>query len=66
VFRLQENNLSILLKNTDGLKGITVAVPKKNYRMATIPGISQAKDEDYYYLTVVEDVKEKNIIVQGI
>jgi hypothetical protein len=57
--------LSILLKNAEGLKGITVAVPRQIYRLKAINNITQSEDKDYYYLTVKEDVKEKVIMVDG-
>jgi hypothetical protein len=65
-FHRRGNGLSIWLKNEAGLKGITVAVPRSAYRAAATPGISRSEDEDYYYLTVDENGKEKNIVVDGL
>jgi hypothetical protein len=64
-FRYHKHDLSILLKNAEGLKGITVAVPRQIYRLKAINNITQSEDKDYYYLTVKEDVKEKVIMVDG-
>jgi hypothetical protein len=65
VFRHQGSNFLILLKNAEGLKGITVALPRHSYRVDATPDISQSEDENYYYMTVQKDVKEKTIIAHG-
>lgn len=63
--QLEGNNLSIVLKNDAGLKGLTVAVPRHKYSIETQANLSSTEDENYYYLTVDEDVKEKSIILNG-
>jgi hypothetical protein len=65
-FRHQGNNILVHLKNPEGLKGITVALPRHDYRLDATPDVSQTEDENYYYLVVESDVKEKNIIAHGI
>jgi hypothetical protein len=64
-FRHHENDLSILLRNEEGLYGITVAIPRHIYRVGAMRNMTKAEDKDYYYLTVQEDVKEKIILVHG-
>jgi hypothetical protein len=66
VFQHQGSNLLIQLKNAEGLKDITVALPRHSYRVDETPEVSQSADEDYYYLAVHKDVKEKTIIAHGI
>ena len=65
-FRKDKDGLSIILENTDGLKGITVAVPRKKYLSMVNSGIIVTEDNDYYYLTINDDVQEKTIIVNSI
>jgi len=67
-FSFRENNdgLTIILKNMDGLKGITVAVPHHKYLPKMQTDLMVTEDKDYYYLTVNDDVKEKTIIVARI
>jgi hypothetical protein len=60
--RLEGKNLYIMLKNDAGLKGLTVAVPRHKYRVETQANLRRTQDDNYYYLTVDEDVKEKQII----
>ena len=64
-FEHQGNNLSILLRNTNGLDGITVAVPRDVYRVDEMRNIVKSEDKNYYYLTIKEDVKEKIIMAHG-
>ena len=61
--QLERNKLFILLKNEAGLKGLTIAVPRHKYRIETEANLSNTGDDNYYYLTVDEDVKEKRIIL---
>lgn len=61
-FRNQENGLSVILKNPEGLYGITVAIPRGMYRVDEARNMIKSEDKYYYYLTVGEDVKEKNIM----
>jgi hypothetical protein len=61
--QLERNKLSIILKNEAGLKGLTVAVPRHKYRIETEASMSKMGDDNYYYLRVNEDVKEKRIIL---
>jgi hypothetical protein len=64
-FRRQENNLSIHLKNENGLLGVTVAAPRQSYRVNADPDIMQSEDQNYHYLTVRKNVKEKIILVHS-
>ena len=61
-FKLQENGLDVTLKNLEGLKGITLAIPKKQYKETQITdSLIKTEDEDYYYITCTEDVNEKTL-----
>lgn len=66
VFRPQENGLSVWMKNEDGLQGVTVAIPKHLYRTDAMPNVTQLADDDYFYLTVRENDKEKTLFVHGL
>ncbi len=44
---------------------MTVAVPKHIYQVKAEKNVFQSEDQKYYYLTVQEDVKEKNILAYG-
>ncbi len=61
-FQKEDNKLTIHLKNEEGLKGITIAVPR-NYNTSPDVNLTREEDENYYYWTVNENVKEKNIVV---
>jgi hypothetical protein len=61
-FRQETGGLVITLNNKKGLKGMTVAVPRNKYKVEKNDGVGLVEDDNYYYLTVNEDVKEKAII----
>lgn len=61
----QGKDLSIMLRNKEGLRGMTVAVPKHIYQVKAEKNVYQSEDKNYYYLTVQEDVKEKVILAYG-
>ena len=61
-FRREENKLAVLLKNEEGLKGITVAIPRGKYNISPDVSMKREEDENYNYWTVNENVKEKNIV----
>lgn len=63
--RHQGNDLSIRLRNEEGLRGMTVAVPKHIYQVEAEKNVFQSEDKKYYYLTVQEDVKEKVVLAYG-
>jgi hypothetical protein len=64
-FRQEKTGLLLTLKNETGLKGITVAIPRNKYKVSENASVSLVEDENYYYLTVNEDVKEKTITVHN-
>jgi len=61
--RLEGNSLIFSLRNRTGLKGVTVAIPRHGYERIVQTDLICAEDDNYYYLTVNEDVKEKSIRV---
>jgi hypothetical protein len=61
-FQREGNKLAVLLKNEEGLKGMTVAMPR-DYNTSPDVNLTREEDENYYYWTVNENVKEKNIVV---
>jgi hypothetical protein len=61
-FQREGNKLAVLLKNKEGLKGMTVAMPR-DYNTSPDVNLTREEDENYYYWTVNENVKEKNIVV---
>jgi hypothetical protein len=63
-FKNQEKALIISLKNPDGLKGITVALPKQGHKKPHAQNLSVDEDEDYYYLTITDPSKEKTILAE--
>lgn len=65
-FRKENNKLLVSLKNPEGLEGITVAIPKKSYKRPDSDGIGIQEDEDYYYLSVKDNINEKNIYVDAL
>ncbi len=65
-FQQKEARLIITLKNEKGLQGITVAVPRDRYSMGENANVVLTEDQNYYYLAVNEDVKDKTIIVNNI
>jgi hypothetical protein len=65
-FRQEGAGLSIYMKNKTGLQGITVAIPRDQYKAAQNVDVSVAEDDNYYYLTVNKDVKEKTIIAHSV
>lgn len=63
-FRIEEKQLIVSLKNPDSLTGITVALPKKQYKKPHAEDIMVQEDERYYYITGVGmNEKEKYITV---
>jgi hypothetical protein len=48
--------LSVRLKNSEGLKDVTVALPKHQFSQPEMPqsGVSFDEDENYFYLTIQE------------
>jgi hypothetical protein len=65
-FRVEDGDLHISLKNSAGLKGITIAVPKNKYQAVKNIDIDLNQDSKYYFLTVNDDVKKKFINVNGL
>lgn len=65
IFKIDDKRLIISLKNPEGLNGITVAVPKKNYKKPNYDIIVQ-EDEDFFYLSIEGKLKEKIISVERI
>lgn len=63
-FSLDGEKVVISLKNPEGLKNITVALPKNKYQKPAAEGISVQEDGKYYYLIMGEaNEKEKYITV---
>lgn len=56
-FTYEGPNLSVRIKNPEGLNHLTVAIPKQGFREPEIPqsGISFNQDETYFYITIEED-----------
>ena len=65
-FRQGTNGLVITLNNENGLKGIAVAIPRSKYRVKKNTGVNLGEDNNYYYLTVNEDVEEKTITISAL
>lgn len=61
-FKLQGKELIVTLTNPEGLKGITTALPKKEYKKPHSPNISVDEDEDYYYVTIIRPCEEEVIL----
>ena len=55
--------LTITLKNPDGLAGICVALPKRTFQKPRSGQISLQEDDRYYYLTMERNDKETRISV---
>ncbi len=51
-FQDTPGQLQVKLVNSEGLDGITVAIPKKKYRQPTVNGMMIKEDQNYYYLTI--------------
>ena len=61
---VQNNDkLSVILHNSEGLNDITVAIPKNKYKIIEREDLTSSEDADYYYLTVKDRVNEQNITV---
>lgn len=57
-----DNGLTVVLNNTEGLNDITIAIPKKELQFLAKPHIKMEEDNIYYYLTVKDyDKKEMEI-----
>ena len=65
-FKREGRKLIAVLKNPEGLDGITVAIPKKNHKKPTSADISIQEDEDYYYISIKGNLNEKNIYVDAL
>jgi hypothetical protein len=63
-FKSQEKDMLISVKNPDGLEGITVALPKKEFKKPQSRNLSVEEDEDYYYMTITSSIKEELMVVE--
>jgi hypothetical protein len=64
VFDKQKRKMIISLRNPEGLKGITVALPKKGYQKPYSQNFSVEEDVDYYYMTIIRSIKKEVIHVE--
>jgi len=56
-----DDHLEVELKNNDGLKGLTVVVPKLDYMKPINSSFKMEEDDNNYYCICTEDVNESNI-----
>lgn len=63
VFIDSGKQMIIDVTNEQGLKGITIAVPKRGFHKPVIEKISVIEGKNYYYLVITEPVKTKKIYV---
>lgn len=61
-FKIKNKNLTVELKNPEGLEGITLAIPKANYARPNDSDMLLDEDIDYYYLAIRRNINEKVII----
>ncbi len=50
-FEVGGSDMSVTMRNKDGLEGITVALPKTRYTIQETTGLVIEQDNEYYYLT---------------
>ena len=62
-FKREGKKLIVALNNPEGLDGITVAIPRKNYKKPISDDVNIQEDEDYYYISIKGNLNEKNIYV---
>ncbi|MFC1898274.1 hypothetical protein ACFLYJ_01755 [Candidatus Cloacimonadota bacterium] len=62
VLKKRDKIMSVELRNSEGLEGLTVAIPKNLFRKPPGAGFYVEEDENYYYAVINEQVYEKNII----
>jgi hypothetical protein len=63
-FRHKTDNMVVRVINPEGLKDITIAIPKRRYRVPDdLKGVVTDEDDMYYYLTVTENPGEKTIYI---
>jgi hypothetical protein len=58
-FRRETAGLTVVLANPEGLTGLTVTIPKKQYQRPDDKDLSVEEDAAYYYATVLSDLREK-------
>jgi hypothetical protein len=63
-FKNQEKKMIVSVRNPEGLKGITVALPKKEHKKPYSQNLSVEEDEDYYYITITRSIKEEVILME--
>jgi len=63
-FKADDKGLTLFLTNPEGLEGITAAIPKETYKRTDTDGVAIHEDEDYYYLSVKDNLNEKVIYIE--
>jgi hypothetical protein len=63
-FKSQDKDMIVSLKNPEGLNGVTMALPKKEYKKPHSPNLSVEEDEDYYYITITHSIREDVIRIE--
>lgn len=54
----------VSVRNPEGLKGITVALPKKGHKKPHAQNLSVEEDEYYFYMTITRSIEEEVIQVE--
>ncbi len=62
-FNREEGRVRVALKNPDGLEGICIALPKRNYRRPLVEQTTLQEDAHFYYLTMVRNDREQSFTV---
>jgi len=65
-FRRCDRTLRVELENPEGLEGITVAVPRSGFRKPEQNDLEIQADDDYYYLTILDNKHEKVLVVDAV
>ncbi|MDO9578349.1 MAG: hypothetical protein Q7J16_10730, partial [Candidatus Cloacimonadales bacterium] len=61
-FRFEDDKLFITLFNPQGMKDITIALPKDLCRTPAGLEMKISEDDDYYYATITQNTKDKIIV----